>query len=369
MKIVMISGHGCIRMLKQAIVLIEKGHEVHLICNKLPSFREQFKTFHLCSDTEQMLDCLRLFVKAGDVDIFHAHNEPSWYVTALKEMTDKPVILDVHDSYLARTTPDEADELRAKGIWCLREMTEERTNFQLADALIFPGDHFRQVIVPEYKLSQPALTLPSYVPKRFYQYQTMQWLGGLVYEGKVNLPAEAQGMAQGFNYCDYTDLSAKANELGIDFHIYAGRDKAEFLGHYDKAHTFVHEPLTFETLINKISGHDWGLVGNLNHTREWEVAMPNKLFEYMAACVPIVAINANGCSDFIEQEGIGITVSSLEELASRWAEHRWCRERLIKVRQNWSMNAQICHLENFYSEVLNHAGNRNCLLESRSNAG
>ncbi len=352
MKIVMISGHGCIRMLKQAIVLIEKGHEVHLICNKLPSFREQFKTFHLCNDVEQLLEALRTFVLAGDVDIFHAHNEPSWYVTALKEMTDKPVILDVHDSYLARSTPEEVDKQREKGTWALRVMTEERTNFQLADALVFPGEHFRQLITAEFKLDQPALTLPSYVPRRFYQYQTMQWLGGLVYEGKVNMPEESNGMAMGFNYCDYTQLSAEANRVGIDFHIYAGRDKKEFTQHYNKDHTYTHQPLVYEELMNKISAHDWGLVGNVNPTREWEVAMPNKLFEYMAACVPVVSINSASCSEFIEREGIGITVSSMDELASRWAEHRDCRARLIKVRQKWSMNAQICHLENFYSEVL-----------------
>ncbi len=352
MKIVMISGHGCIRMLKQAIVLIEKGHEVHLICNKLPSFREQFKTFHLASDVEQLIECLRLFVKTGDVDIFHAHNEPSWYVTALKEMTDKPVILDVHDSYLARTTPEDVDKARAEGTWPLRVMTEERTNFQLADALVFPGDHFRQVVTSEFKLEQPALTLPSYVPQRFYQYATMQWLGGLVYEGKVNLPAEASGMAQGFNYCDYTKLSEETNRLGIDFHLYSGRDKKEFLQHYNKERTYTHDPMGFEELIHKISAHDWGLVGNVVQTREWEVAMPNKLFEYMAACVPVVAINAAGCSEFIEREGIGITVNSLEELTQRWAEHRACRATLVKKRQNWSMNAQICHLEKFYSEVL-----------------
>jgi hypothetical protein len=339
-------------MLKMAICLIEKGHEVHLIANKIPSFHEQFKTFHLCVDTEQVLDAMRNFVKAGDVDIFHAHNEPSWYVTALKEMTDKPVILDIHDSYLARTTPEETAQNNDAGHLSFRVLTEERNNFQLADALVYPGGDFRKTVCKEFNLTQPSLTLPSYVPRRFYQYQTAPWLGGLVYEGKVNLPAETKGTAQGFQYCDYTALSAATNALGIDFHIYAGRNQEPFMKHYNGGQTFVHESMPFANMVHKISAHDWGLVGNIHPSKEWAVAMPNKLFEYMAAGLPVVAINADACAWFIQEHGIGIVISSLDELPEYWALHRECRANVIKVRQRFSMNAQIPKLEDFYKEVM-----------------
>jgi hypothetical protein len=350
MNIVMVAGHCCIRVQKMAIPLIEKGHNVHLVGMKVPSFWEMYKTFTLCADVEQMLEALKLYATSAEVDVFHCHNEPSWFVSALKEITDKPVILDVHDSYLARSTPEEATDALNKGDKHVRILVEERNNCQLADALIFPGDDFRQVVTSEFKLDQPCLTLPSYVPRRFYQYESSDWHGGLVYEGKVNLPEETKGVSHGFNYCDYTDVATRSASIGMDFHLYAGRKDDKFRKHYGEK-AFIHRPLDFQELLGRIGRHDWGLVGNTTKTREWQVAMPNKLFEYIATGVPVVSMNADHCSRFLEETGMGISASGPEELGERWKEHRDCRKRVFKERQKWSMNAHIHELEDFYHAV------------------
>ena len=350
MKIVMVAGHACIRVQKMAIPLIEKGHEVHLIAMKIPSFWQQYKTFTLCTDVEQMLSALDLYSQT-DVDLFHCHNEPSWFVSALKERTDKPVILDVHDSYLARSTPDEATQALDDGDFHVRVSTEERNNFQLADALVFPGDDFRKVVCDEFKLEKPTLTLPSFVPARFYQYAGRDWHGGLVYEGKINLPTELTGVNSGFQYCEYTELAKQTDAMGMDLHLYSARDDDKFREHYKFEHTFVHRPLTFDELLPALSRHDWGLVGNVHKSREWDVAMPNKLFEYLAAGVPVAVMNANACAEIVKEHGVGIVVDSVEELGERWGEHEQCRDRLYKCRREFSMNARIHELEEFYGVV------------------
>lgn len=348
---VMVAGHCCIRVQKMAIPLIEKGHNVHLIGMKVPVWHEQYKTFTYCADVGQMLDALKLYDKGADVDVFHCHNEPSWFVSALKEITDKPVVMDVHDSYLARSTPEEATEALDAGRDHIRVLTEERNNFQMADALVFPGEDFKKVVCNEFGLKQPTLTLPSYVPSRFYRYSTRDWHGGLVYEGKVNLPSESRGYSSGFAYCDYTDLSRRTKEIGMDLHFYANRTDKKFGEHYSEF-AYIHRPLPFEELLNSVSRHDWGLVGNTIKTREWEVAMPNKLFEYMASGLPVASINATECSKFVEGTDVGITVSGPEELAERWSEHRDKRKKVFKERQAWSMNAHIHKLEDFYRGLL-----------------
>lgn len=349
MRVVMVSGHSCIRVHKMAIPLIEKGHEVHLVARKLSSFWQQYRSFLLCEDIEQYAEAIKLH--APKADVFHCHNEPSWFVSLIKEITDKPVILDVHDSYLARSTPEEASEALARGDKHVRVSVEERTNCQLADGLVFPGEDFRSIVMGEFGLKQPALTLPSYVPKRYYQYDFKDWHGGLVYEGKVNLPSETTGYSSGFKYCDYSDAAEKTDAIGMDFHLYAGRVDDAFRKHYSRKHTFIHDPLNYEVLMERIGRHDWGLVGNTTKTREWDVAMPNKLFEYLATGVPVVAMNAANSARFLEETGMGISVSGTQELAERWKEHRLVRARVFKERQAWSMNAHINKLENFYEEV------------------
>lgn len=353
MKIAMISGHGCIRVQKMALPLIEKGHEVHLLSNKIPYFHEKYKSFSYWNDIGQLIEAIKLYSKV--VDIFHAHNEPSWFVTIVKENTDIPVILDIHDSFLARMTPEEEEQLREKGENTYRVITEERNNFQIADALVFPSEPLKNLVVDEYNLKQPSIILPSYLPRKIYRYDCREWLGGLVYEGRVDLKSEIESShkRRGFKYCEYENLARKASELGIDFHIRTTRTDKEFMNVYDDI-AYVHKPEPITELVKHLTKHDWGLVGNIFKTSEWDIAFPNKMFEYIGASVPIVAINAPTCAEFIKKHEIGIEIDSLEELQIRWSEHEHCREKLIKTRQMFTMENNINVLEKLYKFFVAH---------------
>ena len=347
--IVMIAAHACVRVQKMALPLLDKGYDVHLIADKVPSFVERYTTFTKTHDLGQLIEAVKLY--SNIADIFHAHNEPSWFVTVVKENTDIPVVLDVHDSYLARSTPEEADKAAEEGKTHLRITHEERNNFQLADGLVYPADPFAKLVSGEFGLSQLQVVLPSFLPRRLYRYDCRERLGGLLYEGKVDLRSEVEE-GRGFDYCEYEDLAKQTRKLGIDLHFYTIRPDRKFLDIYEPM-SYTHEPMDYDTLLKNITRHDWGFVGNVRKTAEWEVAFPNKLFEYIAGCVPIVSMNARTCGDFIEEHKIGVAVKSLEELRERWAEHRECRINLIKKRQQWTMENHIHKLEELYEGVIN----------------
>jgi glycosyltransferase involved in cell wall biosynthesis len=331
-----------------ALSLGERGHTVRLISQKIPSFAESYDLYVKAHSIHQMREAIK--VLAPVTDVFHCHNEPSWFVTLVKEMCDVPVVLDVHDSYLARVTPDEADRYEEDGKDYLRVTVEERNNFQLADGLVFPSPTFAGMICQEYNLTQPSLVLPSYVNRNLYAYNCQEWMGGLVYEGRVDLAEDLKESKQktGFSYTVYEPLAKKAKEIGLDFHLYSRSDD-KFKEAYKDA--LVHDPVPYPKLMRAISRHDWGLVGNLHKTPEWKVAFPNKLFEYLAAGVPVVAINADYCGGFLEREGLGIAVDSLEELCNRWGEHTEIRKTVLKRRLNFCMENHIDRLESLYQEV------------------
>ena len=348
LKIGMISGHGCIRVYKEAAPLIEAGHKVYLASLGLAHYHEKFENFLFCEDGKRPLaNAIGLLDK--EVDIFHVHNEPSWLVQLVKENSNKPIVLDVHDSYLARSTPEQDAERKDQGVVNLRISTEERNNFKLADGLVFPSATFGKLIRDEFKLDQPCVIIESRVPKSLYRYNTGEWLGGLVYEGKINHPSD---VSHGFDYCEYSKLSKKAEKLGMDFHIYAGKEGED---RYEKAYgstSYHYKAFDFFNLLKAISRHDWGLVGNLTPTTEWEYALPNKLFEYIATNVPIVAINADAAAKFILEYGIGIKVDSLGELAARWPEHVECRKKLMKIRMGFAMEYRMPYLLDLYEGLL-----------------
>lgn len=345
----MVSGHACVRVQKMAIPLLARGHNVYLVAKKIPSYYEHYKFVIHAPHIDHYLQALESVIPIAD--IFHVHNEPSWFVTAIKERTDKPVVLDVHDSFLTRITPKEADELQSQGRRAVRVMAEERNNFQLADGLVFPGEYFGNQIRHEFRLEQPYEIIPSAIPKTWFQYNCGEWMGGLVYEGRVDLKSQTNGpRTHGFRYCDYEDVALQAHEVGIDLHLYTVSSSPEFKAIYENI-SLLHEGRPMPKLLKSLTRHDWGLVGNLFKTPEWDVAFPNKLFDYMAACVPVVAINAPECGKFIKSHGIGIEVKNLFELAERWNEHRQCRNNLIKKRLSLSMENHMDALERLYERV------------------
>ena len=343
-RIASINNHGCVRMHKMNLVLLAKGHEVHLCTSELTTFIDDYTSYTLASTFEQLQQWMKNIEPY--VDMLHAHNEPSYYVSLWKEVSNKPVILDVHDSYLIRSTPEEFKTRMDAGNQSLRISTEERTNFQLADGLVFPSESMRELVCKEFKLTQPSLTLPSYLPERFYQYEAQQWYGGLVYEGRT-IFSDKEGPS---SYCDYRELAKECDRLKIDFHLYGNQDSKE----YDEAYPTAirHKPCLMHKMIKRIQAFDWGLVGNIKSYENWEKAMPNKLFEYMAANVPVVCINAGEAAKFVLKHDVGIVVNDLEELRNRWKEHTEKRKNIVKLRRKFSMESHIGELEQFYRGVL-----------------
>lgn len=357
MKICKIAAHACIRVQKMALPLMQRGHKVYLLSQKVPTFADAYDGYSQCFSVEQMRN---MIVELSEwADVFHCHNEPSWFVTLVKENCDKPVVLDVHDSYLARSTPEEADEANKAGKKHMRISTEERNNFQLADALVFPAQPFADMIISEFKLTQPYIILPSYLPRNLYNYMASEWQGGIVYEGRFDLkPDLIEKGHTGFEYTDYTEFSQECKNYGVDFHFY-GRHDEKFLKACEPIHAtensphgiICHAAEPYNKLMKAISKHDWGLVGNIFTTPEWKVALPNKLFEYIAAGVPAVSMNADYCSQVIAEGGFGITVKSVEELTERWSEHTECRKVLLRTRSRYMMENHIHRLEQLYQQI------------------
>lgn len=336
--------------MKEAFPLIQRGHDVHLIVESVRQGSEQFKTVNVWQDTDQLYEAIKLH---KDADVWHAHNEPSWFVTAIKELLPSArVVLDVHDSCLLRKTAEEHAAELEENPAAFRVSSDERNNTQLADALVYVSDSMRRIVSSEFALPQPSIVLPSYVPLCLYRIDMQDWVGGLVYEGRIDAAEDLPDKWRShFTYSDYQAFALKCREIGMDFHVYTPRGNEKLRKRYEDI-CYLHEPKPIDRLIKVLGSHDWGLVGNIKPFTEWANALPNKLFEYMAGCTPIVAMHAEESANFIREHGVGIVVDSPEELAERWAEHRQCREQVIKRRREFSMDAHIGELEALYKLVL-----------------
>jgi hypothetical protein len=324
---------------------MNKGHKVHLIAQNITDFNNRYHSFSFASSVSHFYDAVEAM--EDSTDIFHVHNEPNWLGTIVKEVSNKPLVFDVHDTYLVRATDEEIEVLAGKGKTDSRYYVDERNNFELADGLNFVSKTMADVTRREYGLEQPYSILHSFAPKEFTTLEGVEHWGGLVYEGKVDLKEKLYH--HGFRYCQYEDFAEHAKGLGLGFHLYGPKGED-----YEKAfgeNAFLHGRKSYGELLACLARHDWGLVGNLEHTPHWDATMPNKIFDYMMAGVPTVAMNAVESGNFVTEHGIGILVSSIEELMERWDECRDCRRNLIKKRRQFVMEAHIHKLEELYMKI------------------
>ena len=105
-------------------------------------------------------------------------------------------------------------------------------------------------------------------------------------------------------------------------------------------------------VFEKLGEHSWNIVGNWMggpvKNKVWEVALPNKFFDAVAAGLPSVSFGVPEVDRFIRKHDIGITVSTPEELFERWDEHTEKRKNLCLYRRELSMERFIGKLTDFY---------------------
>ncbi len=338
MKIVMIGYHCCIRLSKQALALIPR-HEVHCIGFKPPSGVAEFSTFTHVHDREQLINAIRLH---RDADVFHVHNEPNWFVPIIKQLFDKPVVLDLHDSMAYRS--DDLPHINAP---------MERVAVDMADALVFVSEGCRKITFKTHKVKKNIVLYP-YVNERFHVESECSWAGGIVYEGLVSTDTDRKVM----QYANYTKLAKELQQEGIVFNIYNPRTGEEaFLKQYNEI-VFLKKSERYDNLIKVLGQYDWGLIGNIDVYKDWQVAMPNKLFEYMAAGIPIIAMNCSEAARFVTKHKVGIVVKDVQELKDKWMQRQACQRNVFLKRNAFTMENNIHKLEKLYGDI---TGNKELL--------
>lgn len=345
LKIASVANHCCFRVHKENLPLMNRGHEVHLIAGKVTGYSERYKTFTFFQNPDQCYDSIALM---KDADVFHVHNEPSWFVNMIKSVhgDNIPVVLDVHDSYTIRY-PEGEPSLDTPRI-----TADERYNFQLADAHVFISDPMAEVCRNTFKLEQPYAVLPSYMPKQFYRMDSFRWVGGIVYEGRVDVKEKLKEYNSFFTYCDYRELAKELRENKLAFYIFAPNRDIKEMNELYNGDAFFMQAQPPDELVRTLGSHHYGILGNIQEHEAWKYALPNKLFDYLAAGIPVIAINAPLAGKFVEENGFGINVKTVEEIVTAWGKTREFRENIAKHRFDWCMEEHIEDVENLYRKLI-----------------
>lgn len=353
----MVAWHCCIRVYKEAKVLMSLGYEVHLVTNTINFGVDDYVTVSYFNSMQQLHNAIK---NKPNIDIWHVHNEPDWLVDQALQaaLPHQAVIFDIHDFESAR--------------WESTPFLEQKI-MRLVDGCVHVSAPMQALGYEVYgAYHPPSIALPCHVPESWYAEPQSRFHHNVVYEGGLDTPyKETRQTARGteFSFRDYGLLFEGITKAGYSMTVYPsnttpqGTDKL-----YAGLGVWVKPQLDYPDLMPTLAKYSWGVVGSSTESLLMHRAMPNKLFEYMAAGVPVLVFNADAASQFVSQLGIGLCIPKLHPNTTKDAAHKhiedflhsnatpenWAqaRQRVLEVREQWSMDAQISPLLDLYDDVL-----------------
>jgi len=314
----------CSRALKEIWALKRMGYDVRVIAHKAVPEIHSVTTDIIPYRTKRDLpDAIK---KAG-ADIYHCHVDPFEIAIITKEGGAK-VVMDVHDSDPPRGLPLNPDEQDA---------------FDCVDATVHVSEPYRDYLRDIYNFTSPSIVLYSLANKDFFKSDRETYYRGVVYQGL----AWTEGYGEQFRYADFTEVFGNLVSRGIRVYAYLANQKAN--RKYRETGAKILGSLDYSFLMGQLPFYEWGLVYFPIINDQIESAMPNKVFDYMAAGIPMIANRGTFFGDFIESAGIGIAVDSLDEIDLAGA--IYYKSRIYGMREEWAMERHIHKLIELYEEL------------------
>lgn len=338
-KVLVLSYHSCIRVIKEAVALLRNTQGIDFMFMQTRVAQKELRntlpnmTYY---DSPEMLAAkLRGF--KGVIDIVHCHNEPDWMAPIVKEvLPDVPLIYDVHDLATMRD-------------YAMPELVElEKDAMKAADAYVFVSRGYEREARAFHDIpaSKPSIVAYSYCFEQSLEWQRFPRLRGICYEGNLVASPDPK-----MSYRNHLYLAEFCRAHNIPFATYGGEGLT--LNHYAKCGTICNAMLPYPKLISNLARWDWGFVGHADRTRTLEYCMPNKMFEYIAAGIPVICCNAPEAGEWAEEHGVGVNITTIHKIPEIYAEHERLRETVEEKRSEIVMENQVPMILDLYEKVLN----------------
>ena len=288
-----------------------------------------------------------------DPDVFHSHDLNTLYIGwQCAAKTGAKLVYDSHELATERNRMDTK--------WRKWAMWNERRGLPKADALIsgspawipflvdlygsVPSPAIDIINVPEYVEEVPVwdlrseLSLAPDVPIILYQ-GSIQENRGIEQAMEATLMLDdAVFVVVGYGYHRPT-LEAEVSKRDIS-------DRVKFFG-----------PIPNHELLFWTAAADIGMANIINSSISYYTCLPNKLFEYMMAGVPVIGSDSPEIGRVITETGVGIACDPADPVAIAAAarailtdKQRFVDATVIEAKQyNWSVEST--KLVNLYTEI------------------
>ncbi len=293
-------------------------------------------------------------------DIIHSHNAPDYLTIAASKVSPRtPVIHDTHEilsiHHSGFFSRDNQESLS-------RYALQEKTANEQSDGRIYATGEMWKYIQRRYKVNvNNNLVFLNYVSRMYLPKFSEKKLSDkdgqihIVYIGCVtSLLRQSHYYLLGIfkELADHklhihihptSNLITRSNraykELGT---------KNEFV-HY-------HRHTDRRRLLKQLTRYDYGWTG-LNRARNrkhLEIAIPNKVFEYVVCGLPVLAFPHKAVRRFIERNGVGLVGENVDDLAKKLAklDPSELQSNIERISQRLMIEEKIGRLIGFYQRLI-----------------
>lgn len=309
-----VSRNLCPRMVKLAYVQQNAGLKTHWIGEVAPTFQKTipFSTIAVADEIRfgGFQNVLRNIETHVDLFHVHTHLRDSHILEQIVSHAKKPFVVDCHD-----------DTQMAESSWLTHRLGPTR-----------------------HLAGENGVVYHSYCPADWFQPPWTPKHDFIIATGLSDKPGHFRYWLDVF-----TTMHKYANKVVCYTPSLITDEYAKIAD--------MHGPIDIQDLIIEMAQSCFGLCGSPHPDANMINADPNKLYEYIAAAIPVICLGKkHDMVQTINRNRIGVAIDSIEEIADavRYIHTSGIHENVIKVRDRFTMESQEPLVREFYNSVLRH---------------
>ena len=301
-------------------------------------------------DSRRLGKELERLVEDLSIDVIHSQNAPDTLTRVATEVADQiPIIHENQDTISLRRTPytpeGNFDE----------QLVDERIANQMCDARIHVSQGLLDYVRGKYG-AKKEIVFHNYVSRSLVPPSCKRKLSDI--DGRIHIVYEGTLSSFPGDHYDLKEIFKDLAGHGYHVHIYdshANQDYARLAKTHDSISYHGHKDP--RELPYEITQYDYGWAGfNITENRDHlDVALPNKLFEYLASRLPVLSFPHKAQKEFLETEGLGLVFEDLNELDDKIKEQatvQQIRSNVLRKRFDFTMESNIQRVLNLYGTLL-----------------